>query len=294
MPAIAEKRIVRKGGLLLLDPFRVKPFAGQPRKRFRNIPQLAASIKAMGQITPIGVTLLRGDPDFDAELLDGERRLKACQKLNRRITAVEKRLDGQDRFALSVAANFCRQSHDSLEICEAIERLEESGKSIDEISRIFGKSKVWCYQHKSLAALAPEVKKMLLPAEGPGKKHRGGRLSFPNAILMAQLEPARQVRVAKKIRDKGLGSSETRRLIVGDARASGRHLGKKLSPTSHFERIRRLVKNLREPVAGYLDAPREEFQSLIASMTRGQRKEIREGIDLLTDELLMFSEALAK
>ena len=44
---------------LLLDPFRVKPFADQPRKRFRDIPQLAASIRLAGQVTPIVVTTCR-------------------------------------------------------------------------------------------------------------------------------------------------------------------------------------------------------------------------------------------
>jgi len=63
---------------LLLDPFRVKPFADQPRKRFRGIEQLAKSIRLVGQVTPIVVTPCR-ESGFDAELVDGERRLQACR-----------------------------------------------------------------------------------------------------------------------------------------------------------------------------------------------------------------------
>ena len=43
------KREKAKG--TFLDPFRVKPFKDQPRKRFRGIAKLAASIRRIGQVT---------------------------------------------------------------------------------------------------------------------------------------------------------------------------------------------------------------------------------------------------
>lgn len=45
------------GQVVSLNPRMVKPFADQPRKRFRGIPRLAESIQAVGQITPIVVTV---------------------------------------------------------------------------------------------------------------------------------------------------------------------------------------------------------------------------------------------
>jgi len=72
---------------VMFDPGRVKPFADQPRKRFRGIKQLAESIRLVGQVTPIVVTPYR-ENGFDAELIDGERRLQACRLSNLRIKAV--------------------------------------------------------------------------------------------------------------------------------------------------------------------------------------------------------------
>ena len=104
------------GMVLRLEPRRVKPFAKNPRKRFRGIPQLAESILAVGQITPIIVAPC-GEGGYDAELVDGERRLRACLLAKVPVTAI---LDGNgrvaDRYVRSVAANFCRQGHDAVEI----------------------------------------------------------------------------------------------------------------------------------------------------------------------------------
>src|SRR3989344_916572 len=76
------------GKVFLLDPNRVRPFPDQIRKRFRGIPELAQSIKAVGQTTPIKVRLLEDGGDFDAELVDGERRLRACLSISRHVKAI--------------------------------------------------------------------------------------------------------------------------------------------------------------------------------------------------------------
>ena len=108
------------GVILKLDPARVKPFADNPRKRFRGIKQLAESIRLIGQVTPIVVTRSR-ENGFDAELVDGERRLRACLVGKMPVKAV---IEGDDkvadRYVRSVAANFCRQGHDAVEIMEAV------------------------------------------------------------------------------------------------------------------------------------------------------------------------------
>jgi len=54
----------------------------------------------------------------------------------------------------SVAANFCRQQHDAVEIMEAVVALKKSGRTNREIAGIFGKSEVWVYQYSSLERLA--------------------------------------------------------------------------------------------------------------------------------------------
>ena len=61
------------------DPARVRPLPGLPRQRFAGIEELAASIRRVGQRTPGAVTLVEGDPKVEAQLVDGERRLRACR-----------------------------------------------------------------------------------------------------------------------------------------------------------------------------------------------------------------------
>ena len=114
--APAAQRILLSSGewmaydkLLLCTGSRVRPLPGQPRKRFGGIRELAASIVEIGQATPGIVTLVTDDPAFDAQLVDGERRLRACRLAGRPFRA-EVREDGDDEsiFAASFAANFGR------------------------------------------------------------------------------------------------------------------------------------------------------------------------------------------
>lgn len=51
-----NEAVSQVGCVYQFDPKRVKPFADQPRKRFRGISKLADSIRLIGQITPIVVT----------------------------------------------------------------------------------------------------------------------------------------------------------------------------------------------------------------------------------------------
>ena len=107
--------------LKVLDPKTISPFSQNPRKRFRGIPQLAAAIKLIGQTTPIEVTALNPPIDqYAYELTDGERRLRACSEYNIPILAYVSDAADKDKFARSVAANFCRQKHDCVEVAEAI------------------------------------------------------------------------------------------------------------------------------------------------------------------------------
>jgi ParB/RepB/Spo0J family partition protein len=204
-----------------LDPHRIKPFQRQPRKRFRGIKQLAASIEAVGQCTPVTVSpLAKPEPDYDAQLTDGERRLKACQLLNRKIRVTWEPCNGEakgSRFARSVAANFCRQSHDAMEIAEAIRQLRNEGRSAQEIARIFGKHITWVYQHAMLLDLAPEVQKMLCRAaedETKRQTRRPGRLTSGLAILLAPLSHAQQAKVAGDIAKKKLTFTAAREHIL--------------------------------------------------------------------------------
>ncbi|TAL49434.1 hypothetical protein EPN83_00810 [Patescibacteria group bacterium] len=74
-------RIKDIGLEILVDPERVHPFQDQPRKHFskRGLEELADSIETSGQLQPATVRILCGDgDDTEFELIDGERRWRAC------------------------------------------------------------------------------------------------------------------------------------------------------------------------------------------------------------------------
>lgn len=203
--------------VLLLDPFRVKPFADQPRKRFRGIAQLAKSIRLVGQVTPILVTPCQ-EKGFDVELVDGERRLQACRLGKMSVKAlVQGGVSSAERFALSVAANFCRQRHDAMEVAEAIRALRNNGRSAHDIAGIFGKSLCWVYQHAYLLELCHEVQALLCRAatdEGNRQVRRPGRLTMQLALLLKPLSHPKQAEVANRIVNQKLSFGEARKHII--------------------------------------------------------------------------------
>jgi ParB/RepB/Spo0J family partition protein len=247
MATMERKSEKQNGKIVRLDPRRVKLFADQPRKRFSGIDKLAASIRKIGQVTPIVVTA-SVDPAYDAELVDGERRLQACRKAGIGINAIfERELSRSERFAKSVAANFCRQPHDCLEVAEAVHQMHKNNLKVEEIAQIFGKSICWTKQHLMILKLHPEVQKMLIRKEGETRKEikAGGRLSFQMALMLVPLPPEHQVKAAKHITKRKLNSAAARRYVFQQGRKAGRQVGRMISPLAHFERMKGLITKLR-------------------------------------------------
>ena len=120
----------RKSEIQEFNPRRVRPLPDQPRKRFTGIKELAASITEGGQAVPGIVTLVGDSPDFDCQLVDGERRLRACVLAGVEFRA-EVRAGGsvEDIFVASFVANFGKQDHDCIEIAEGLSRMQRGGRA---------------------------------------------------------------------------------------------------------------------------------------------------------------------
>lgn len=269
------------------DPDRVKPLPGQPRKRFRRIPELAASIRRIGQSCPGKVTLLQGDKDFDAQLVDGERRLRAC-KLARVKFRAEIESSGTDAeiFRKSFGANFGRQDHDVMEIARAVQRMQDDGSTIEEIAEIAGMSSVWVSTHKSLLRLAPDVQDMLVPDDDDASK-----LTFSIALLLLPLEHKDQRRLAREIVSKDLGLAKARRMVLkfrGEIglkmTRSGRHKMRSMGS------IASAVEEMSTKLGIYEDMPGQEFAAMIASLDPRERVIMVERME----DLAMTLESMAE
>jgi ParB/RepB/Spo0J family partition protein len=256
---------------LILDPQTVKPFADQPRKRFRGIPQLTESIRLAGQVTPIVVTRL--EPALNGyryELTDGERRLQACLTAGLKVKAVLTDAD-QDKFAQSVAANFCRQSHDCLEIAEAIGVLKGRGKTDAEVAGIFGKSAGWVLQHRSLLTLGAEAQEALKPDdEGISV------LTYNLALLLVGMDEKLQHRVVQWIRRAKPPVAEARNYIRNLA-AKHPDLIKekrscKRSPGEQFATLWNAVVHTEQAFARYAEMKHSDLVTVLKSESGIQRR----------------------
>ena len=280
------------GAVLKLDPFTVQPFAEQPRKRFAGIDNLLASILAVGQSTPILVTRnmdgvepqrsegqnCGGRAGYFYRLIDGERRLRACRKGKIPVLAyVADAVTESDRFVRSIAANFCRQDHDAIEISDALVRMRAAGMSQEKISAVFGKSRSWVAQHMSLAHLSPEVREDL--KRNIDQKVRGarGRLSFSLAVLLTPLVHEQQGEVLRHIQKKQLSLAAARNYIASfmldeslrKLVRPGAKLARVRSPSerisslaSAFEHLAALTKRYTaEEISAYPASRRSEIRS---------------------------------
>lgn len=280
--------------VLALDPHRVKPFAGQPRKRFRGIAALARSIELVGQITPIVVAPL-DEPGFDAELVDGERRLRACRHAGLPVQAVfEGQVPAATRFALAIAANFCRQEHDAVEVAEAVRTLADQGRDNSEIAGIFGKSLTWVCQHKQLLALAPEVLDRLKrpdDAQGETKRHRRrpGKLTFSLALLLAPLAPADQIRAVAHIEKKRLRPPQARSYILRLIEARGKKPNRNESPRSQLEKFWSALDVFRHRVDRIAGMRYAELEPILLTVRAREAETFAGQIDEVAENLKMLA-----
>ena len=291
---------MKKPKTITLDPWRVKPFDGQPRKRFRGVKQLAQSIQLVGQVTPI-IVAPSTDKKFLAELVDGERRLSACRLGNLPVKAVfADAASVKERFAQSVAANFCRQNHDALEIAEAVVRFREDGRTIEEIAGIFGKSTCWVAQHASLLRLHKDVQAMLArPGDEGGKRpHRGlGQMTFSLAIALAPLPAEKQAKAAKQIVREKMTLAAARnhvRRIIEKYTPKTQTAGKSMSPRARFVVLGTAVQAARHSFDRYATMSFNQLNAIASAGTPREATALATMIDAFREEVDGIAGALRK
>jgi len=296
---VKVKKTKKSNSTLTLDPWRIKPFADQPRKRFRGIKQLAGSIRLVGQVTPIIVTPIE-ENGFDAELIDGERRLQACRTGKMQVTAiVQGEVSAADRFALSIAANFCRQEHDCIEIAESVRRLKSQGKSGEQIAGIFGKTHSWVSQHNSLLSLHPDVQTMLKRAgdeqrESKARRRARGRMTMSVALLLVPLDQATQLKAAKWIATKKLSMAAARNYVWKLGIKRGRPVGKRTSPRQKFNTFWSVTDTYRHSVERYAVLSYSAWQQIVATAKARETRALAGQLRSLCDDLSGIADSLEK
>ncbi len=181
-----------------------KPNPYQPRQEFepQSLQELTDSIRVKGIIQPIVVR--RSAIGF--ELIAGERRLRAAKELKfEQIPALIREAGDEDALELSLIENIQRQELNAIEEAEAYQHLmNKFGLTQEKISEMVGKSRPSIANTLRLLRLPLEIKEQI----------KKGKISFAHSRCLLEIEDIReQVRLAKKIVDKGLSVRELENLV---------------------------------------------------------------------------------
>lgn len=274
--------------VLEFDASRVRPLPGQPRKRFRGIAELAASITEVGQATPGLVTLVSGDADWDAQLIDGERRLRACKLAGVGFRAeVRKDAASADAaFAASFAANFGKQDHDAIEIAEGLATLKAAGRTGKQLAALAGKSDCWVSQHLSLLKLHPDVQAMMV-----SESEDEPRLTFQLAQLLTDLTHDHQLELAPKL--VALSVAAARRYVIAARRDAGLPARKEhVTRARSLEALERMLEEVTDRIGIYLDMPAAELNGAIDSFDLHDRRQLARLLGEVAENLTGLAEAI--
>ncbi len=275
---------------IFLDPRRVKPLPQQPRWEDNpgfskeSLTALGESIAATGQMQATKVCVST-DPNYDAQLYDGERRHQGCllEKVMLECDINEELDDTMMRvlFLKSVVSNFGRESHTPLENAYACQRLiDEFNYSAEEVAKAVCHPKSWVYMHLGLLKLAPQVQVLLttpveLPKRDGAGRQRTMSLSRPTASRLVGFDEDHQVLLAAQIIQQNMDDAQAKRFIVAEKRKLG------ISTTSSAQRPKELFISLGKLAHRnvhlfgiYLDMTPKEIQAMIESHNQPDRNKL--------------------
>lgn len=196
----------------------IKPSPYQPRKRMDEgkLEELAASIGEHGLLHPV-VVRMRDDA---YELVVGERRWRACQRLGwRSIPAVVRELSEQAAAELALIENLQRKDLDFLEEAEGYQRLiTEFDLTQEELAQRVGCSQSAIANKLRLLRLDPKVREAIISREIISERH---------ARALLRLESAEeQLEMIQRIAKEELSVKNVEKLIADRGR-KGKTRGQK-------------------------------------------------------------------
>jgi len=294
-------------GAIVISRDRVRRFKNQPRTHFEQteLERLARSIKAVGQMVPIIVKRVRDDPNHDYELIDGERRWRACEiaQIPTMLAVVKVVTNYHDQKLTSVIANFNQSPHTPLETARVIDEIQgyteimalPAGQALERIGEIFGRGTGWVYQHLNLLnKLDPKVQVLMEPIT-PLKR----RLNVSIGVALCSVDDRElQVSIAEKISRQGMKTTQARNYIQRRLReAEMGKAGRQRDSLDEFRIVSRFLRRTAEGGEFVLAIPKRG----IAELLRGKNKDeisrmIRQtedglaALNLVLDELKKLQE----
>lgn len=238
---------------------RIRPSPGQPRQFFNegDTKELAECLKELGQLDPLKVRPVEGDPDHDYELVGGERRWRAHKLAGIKLVKaiVVNVADPEQQFEFAAVDNLHRRGYHSLEAARAIKRImEKRGRSAAEMARIIGWEVKEIYRHLSLSNLHPKVQTLMEPTTPKAR-----RLRYSTALQLVGLPQEKQAAFAEAIVEGGMRLGQAMFFIRQEAARTGVRIGsgRRRKPDDDFRSFRTLLTRT-EDGAGTLPAAAED------------------------------------
>ena len=277
----------------------IRRMVGQPRRNFDEdeLHELAKSIKKDGQQTPITVRRIRGHRLYRFELVNGERRWRACKiaKVGTVLAFVKSIKNEREQFRHSVTANFFHVDHTSIEIAYAVKRLRddfiaegvEEKKVLGRVADIFGRSIAWAYQYLGLLRLRTEVQELM----------DEGKVTFQIGValipVIAELQLQAAERAMEIMEKKGLKMAlhyiRTLRNKAGNL-APG---GQRRSPNVDYKRLVRFLDRVRKESEIVLDLPEKHFEAMFRNRSQSDIASMLEIVTATSESLEQIRETLA-
>ena len=199
--------------IVQLEVHEVRPNPYQPRRTFTDaeLEELSNSILEHGVLQPVVVR--RSSTGY--ELIAGERRLRACQRVGRKhVPALVRSATDDEMLELALVENIQRQDLNAIETARAYRSfIDRLGLTQDEAAHRLGKSRSAIANTLRLLDLPEEIQDMV----------SGGRLSGGHARALLGIEdPVRRMDVAREIPTRGLSVRDVERVARKAKSASRR------------------------------------------------------------------------
>lgn len=265
----------------------LRPDPKQPRTYFKDsaLKALATSIKKTGQRQPITVRARRAGAKPPYEIIDGERRWRACRLAG--IATVRIDIENADlsrhatQHLLSLTSNFMREGHTHMEISKAllyqvdaaVEEGATRGQAVQAIVESIGKSEAWVYQYLQLQGLHEDLQDRMHPDQPDDQ-----RLRFSEAVVLSSLPLATQRQIYRKLLryPPGARAQQARRL---SAETTGTPIRRK--PSNIKVSTSRFVTRCVAEIERVLDYKQADFQRALAAVPATELKAFRASVHLL-------------
>lgn len=188
----------------------ISPNPDQPRKTFSEteLNDLAESIKEKGVLVPIILRSVQNKP-YLYEIVAGERRYRAAQRAGlSEIPALVKTLSDKNAMEIALIENVQRENLNPIEEAEGFKNLMEKCQySLDDVSRLIGKSVSYIRNLMRINSLPESVKELI----------KSGKISASHARTIAVSDNPEQL--AHDIINNNLSVAETQKHVKSAARS---------------------------------------------------------------------------